>query len=190
MWTSKYHTDGYVICTRNCISLIVDPTFSHTLIGPLCTMPACYWSNYFSIITFSKYENRKTKPKQILARTCPGKIAHMVTLLSTKQSNVVVEKIWGGRKKIFSNLFSSFCEGLLHFLSKIIAFTRKILHSLAKIFVISCKTSWVRTNFTACCGSCSSVCSQWSSSYSFILNLDSSKLYEFGLMLKIQLASQ
>ncbi len=26
-------------------------------------MPACYWSNYFSIITFSKYENKaKTNP--------------------------------------------------------------------------------------------------------------------------------
>ncbi len=70
----------HLICMCICIALTVDPTFSHTMIGPLCTMPACYWSNYFSIITFSKYKNRKTKPKQILARTCPGKMARMVTL--------------------------------------------------------------------------------------------------------------
>jgi len=103
--TSKYYTDGplcfqnalevlwcqklivwadlsrtHLICTRNCIALTVDPTFSHTMIGILCTMPACYWSNYFSIITISQHENRKTMPKQILARTCLGKMACMVTL--------------------------------------------------------------------------------------------------------------
>ncbi len=38
---------------------------THTIIGPLCTMPACYWSNYFSFTTFSKYENK--------AKTNPGK---------------------------------------------------------------------------------------------------------------------
>ncbi len=41
-----------------------DPAFSQTTIGRLCIMPACYWSNYFSVFTVSKYEsNRKTKPK-------------------------------------------------------------------------------------------------------------------------------
>ncbi len=90
--TSKYHTDGslcfqnalevlwcqtliglsraalsrtHLICTCICI---VDPTFSHTMIGPLCTMLACYWSNYFSINTFSKYENRKTMPGKVVSR--------------------------------------------------------------------------------------------------------------------------
>ncbi len=71
----------HLICTRNCIALTVDLTFSQTMIAPLCTMPACYWSNYFSFITFSKHENRKTKPKQILAKTCPGKMSRMVTLV-------------------------------------------------------------------------------------------------------------
>ncbi len=43
----------------------LDPAFSHATIGRWCTMPARYWSNYFfSVITFSKYENNmKTKPK-------------------------------------------------------------------------------------------------------------------------------
>ncbi len=71
----------HLICTRICIALTVDPTFSHAMIGPLCIMLACYWSNYFSIITSSKYENTKTKPKRILARTCLGKMGRMVTLL-------------------------------------------------------------------------------------------------------------
>ncbi len=70
----------HLICTRIYIALTVYPTFSHTMIGPLCTMPACYWSNYCSIMTFSKYENMKTKPKQMLARMCRGKMARMVTL--------------------------------------------------------------------------------------------------------------
>ncbi len=60
----------HLICMPNCIALTADPTFSHThthththtMIGPLYTMPACYWSNYFSIMTFSKHENRKTNP--------------------------------------------------------------------------------------------------------------------------------
>ncbi len=72
-------------------------TFSHTMIGPLCIMPACYWSNYFSIITFSKYENRKTKTKQILVRTCLEKMACMVTLLYTytKDTYLMVQTTHG-----------------------------------------------------------------------------------------------
>ncbi len=36
--------------------------FSHAVIGWLCTMPACYWSNNVLVISFSKYENnRETK---------------------------------------------------------------------------------------------------------------------------------
>ncbi len=108
--TSKYHSDGslcfqnalevlwcqtliglscaalsrtHLICIRICIDLTVDSTFSHNMIGSLCTILAFYWSNYFWIIIFSKYENRKTKPKQILARMCPGKMARMVTLLGS-----------------------------------------------------------------------------------------------------------
>ncbi len=39
----------------------VDPTFSHAMIGHLFAMPARYWSNYFSVITFSKYEKNRKK---------------------------------------------------------------------------------------------------------------------------------
>ncbi len=36
--------------------------FSHAVIGWLCPMPACYWSNNVLVISFSKYENnRETK---------------------------------------------------------------------------------------------------------------------------------
>ncbi len=34
----------------------IDPTLSRSMIGRLCTMPACY----LLIITFSKYDNRET----------------------------------------------------------------------------------------------------------------------------------
>ncbi len=37
------------------------PIFSCVTIGELRTMPAFYWSNYFSIITFNKYENGKKR---------------------------------------------------------------------------------------------------------------------------------
>ncbi len=38
--------------------------FSHAVIGWLCPMPACYWSNNVLVISFSKYENnRETKEK-------------------------------------------------------------------------------------------------------------------------------
>ncbi len=39
---------------RICIALIV-LTFSRTTIGRLCTIPACYWSNYFGC--FRQYKN-------------------------------------------------------------------------------------------------------------------------------------
>ncbi len=39
---------------RICIALIV-LTFSRTMIGRLCTIPACYWSNYFGY--FRQYRN-------------------------------------------------------------------------------------------------------------------------------------
>ncbi len=73
-------------------------TFSHTMIGPLCIMPACYWSNYFSIITFSKYENRKTKTKQILARTCPknGMYGHSTLYLHKRHISNGPNNIWPG----------------------------------------------------------------------------------------------
>ncbi len=68
------------MCMYLCISLwpfSIDPTFSRSTIGRLCTMPACYWL----IITFSKYDNSKREPNtEILARTCPVKMALMVTL--------------------------------------------------------------------------------------------------------------
>lgn len=42
----------------------VDPAFLHASIGRFYTITACYCSKYFSVITFSKYENnRKIKPK-------------------------------------------------------------------------------------------------------------------------------
>ncbi len=60
---------SYIICMHICIALTVlsvDPTCLHATIGWLCTVPACYWSNYFWVI---KYENnRKTKPKPIRFR--------------------------------------------------------------------------------------------------------------------------
>ncbi len=56
----------------------VDPAFLHATIGRFYTMPACLWSKYFSVITFSKYENnRKTKPK----------IGRMVNLMNKKEQN-------------------------------------------------------------------------------------------------------
>lgn len=49
---------SYVNFMCICIWLFsVDPAFWHTLIGRLCTMPACYLSNYFLVITLvSMYE--------------------------------------------------------------------------------------------------------------------------------------
>ncbi len=50
--------------------------FIHAMIGRLYSVPACYLSNNFPVITFSKYENiRKTKTEhfghlEILASMC------------------------------------------------------------------------------------------------------------------------
>ncbi len=58
---------SYIIRMYICIVLTV-LSRSHLLAchnwSIICTKSKRYWSNYFSVITFSKYENnRKTKPK-------------------------------------------------------------------------------------------------------------------------------
>lgn len=67
-----------IICLRFALVWLfaVDPTFSHAMIGRLCTIPTCNW------FTFNKYETIENKHTcnldnlgnlEIPARTCLGK---------------------------------------------------------------------------------------------------------------------
>ncbi len=62
----------------------VDPTFSNATIGRLCTMPALYWSNYFSVNSFSKYKN-KAKPGHF------SKFRNPDQDLSRKKGHIVIQ---------------------------------------------------------------------------------------------------
>ncbi len=58
-------------------------------------MPACYWSNSFSVITISKYENNRKQSQEqdilgnleIPARTCSVKRGHVVSLVICQSEN-------------------------------------------------------------------------------------------------------
>lgn len=93
MWSLP---SSYIICTQICIDLTVPCRSHHIARHDWSIVYNClhtYWSNYFSVIIFSKYENdKKTKPKPKHFRQFrnPSQVLHLETQTEGKLLVVVL----------------------------------------------------------------------------------------------------
>ncbi len=128
---------SYIVCVYALLWLFsVNSTFSPTTVCQLCTMSACYWSNYFLIITFSKYENNiKTKPKpenvrQVLAKELAIYIIYIYIYIYKKKKIMVCHV-----DNIFSFLFYRHHYEYWHCFYKRYASNVTILFSIFSIYL-------------------------------------------------------